>query len=120
MDGLFLKEAFPFFRPQSSGYGFEVSGFAGAICIDQCHDIACLKPKDSPPDLLDIPENTSMFFSFLYIGTLFACIYPIWGPPFELVEMETITYEFAFSLSDKSSRVFEIMDDDFSKYGSDT
>jgi hypothetical protein len=32
-----------------------------------------------------------MFFYFcnLHIGTLFAYIYAIWGPPFELVEMET-------------------------------
>lgn len=62
--------------------------------------------------------NVRLFLQF-YIGILFAYIYAIWEPPLEIVEMEKITYEFAFSLSDKSSLVFGIMDDDFSEYGSD-
>jgi hypothetical protein len=53
----------------------------------------------------------------LHIGTLIAYNYAIWGPPFELVEMETNAYAFTFSLSIEPDRSIGNMDDVFSGCG---
>ena len=50
------------------------------------------------------------------LGTLFACNYTIWEHFFEPVEMETITYEFAFSLSNESGSSVGTMDYVFSGF----